>query len=114
ERRRSVMDTKTLISLSSNALYTAFILYLIATFFFGNTIRDRKNKGKKGVSGTIGLVITIVGFIAHLTYFITRWLAAGHAPLTNMFEYTTFFSMTLVLGFIIIYLIYRAGVLGVF
>lgn len=106
------MDTKTLISISGTALYTAFILYLAATFFFGATIRDKNQKDKKGFSGTVGIILTIAGFLSQLVYFITRWLASGHAPLSNMFEFVTFFGMTMVLGFIIIWFMYRLHVLG--
>lgn len=97
-------------------LFTAFILYLIATLFFGATIREKRNKeeNKKDVAGNIAITITILGFLAQLTYFITRWMASGHAPLGNMFEFVTFLGMAMVLGFIIIYFIYRIGFLGLF
>ncbi|SHF57806.1 c-type cytochrome biogenesis protein CcsB [Ornithinibacillus halophilus] len=104
-----------LLSFSSTMLYSAFILYLIATFFFGFTIRDnKKDRQEKSKAGTIGISITIVGFIAQLTYFITRWMASGHAPVSNLFEFMTFFGMTIVLAFIVIYFIYRLTVLGLF
>lgn len=104
-----------LVSLSGNMLFAAFILYLIATLFFGATIRDKTTKVKKqGVFGTIAITITILGFLAHLTYFITRWIASGHAPLGNMFEFMTFLGMAMVFGFIIIYFIYKLGFLGLF
>lgn len=104
-----------LVDVSSVMLYAAFILYLIATFFFGATIRDKRtNKSKKDVAGKIGITITVIGFLAQLTYFITRWIAGGHAPVSNMFEFTTFLGMALVLGFIIIYFIYGVGILGLF
>jgi cytochrome c-type biogenesis protein CcsB len=103
-----------LIDVSSFALYTAFVLYLIATFFFGATIKD-KNKGhKKGIAGTIGITLTIIGFISQLVYVITRWIASGHAPISNLFEFMTFFGMTMVFAFILIYFIYKLTVLGLF
>lgn len=106
---------ETLTSISSGALYTAFIIYLIATGFFGATIRDKRTTdGKSGITGTIAITLTIVGFIAQLVYFITRWIAGGHAPVSNMFEFVTFLGMSLVLAFIIIYFIYRLSVLGLF
>lgn len=108
------MNTKELIDISATALYIAFVLYLLATFFFGATIRDKQQKGKKGISGKIGIVITIVGFAAQIVYFITRWIASGHAPVSNMFEFVTFFGMTIVLGFIILWFIYKINVLGLF
>lgn len=90
-------------------------MYLVATLFFGATIRDKRSKrNKKEIAGKIGITITIIGFLAQLGYFITRWMASGHAPLGNMFEFVTFLGMAMVLGFIIIYFMYRIGFLGLF
>ncbi|MCL6587473.1 MAG: c-type cytochrome biogenesis protein CcsB [Anoxybacillus sp.] len=103
-----------MVQLSSTLLYIAFVLYLIGTFFFGGTIRDKKGSGRTNRWATFGIIITIFGFIAQLGYFITRWIAAGHAPVSNLFEFTTFFGMMLVAAFIVIYFIYKTPVLGVF
>jgi len=104
-----------LLSLSETMLYTAFVLYLIATVFFGATIKEKKDhQKKKGIAGTIGITITIVGFLAQITYFITRWIVSGHAPVSNLFEFMTFFGMALVFAFIVIYFIYKVGALGLF
>lgn len=105
-----------LVNISSSALYTAFVVYLIATFFFGATIKDKRttDTSKKGIAGTIAITLTIIGFIAQLVYFITRWIAGGHAPVTNMFEFVTFLGMSIVLAFIIIYFMYQLSVLGLF
>ncbi|WP_437177515.1 c-type cytochrome biogenesis protein CcsB [Heyndrickxia camelliae] len=106
-----------LLNISSNLLFVAFILYLIGTFFFGGAIRS-KSKKAEGASmnrwGLIGITISIVGFVCQLGYFILRWVVSGHAPVSNMFEFTTFFGMMLVAAFIIIFFIYRTAVLGVF
>lgn len=102
-----------LASISSNLLYAAFIIYLIATFFFGGTIRD-KEKGNSKIFGNIGIGLTILGFLTQIGYFITRWIASGHAPVSNLFEYTTFFGMMLVFAFIVLYFIYRLDLLGLF
>ena len=103
-------------NVSSIALYTAFIVYLFATLFFGASIRDKRtaDTSKKSIAGTIGITLTIVGFVAQLVYFITRWIAGGHAPVSNMFEFVTFLGMSLVLGFIIVYFYYDLHVLGLF
>lgn len=90
------------------------VLYLIATLFFGNTIRDKKSKEKQNKSGKIGFIITVLGFISHIVYFILRWIAGGHAPVSNMFEFVTFLGISVVLAFIILYLIYRIDILGLF
>lgn len=105
-----------LLSISSTALYTAFILYLIATFLFGFTIKDKRTDkhGGKSRIGNYAIGITILGFIAQIVYFIARWIASGHAPVSNMFEFTTFLGMCIVLAFIIIYFYYKLSFLGLF
>jgi cytochrome c-type biogenesis protein CcsB len=106
-----------LVTLSSNLLYIAFILYLIATLFFGGAIKAKKSDGEKQSTnawGKIAILLTIIGFISQVGYFITRWIAAGHAPVSNLFEFTTFFGMALVGAFIVIYFIYKTPLLGLF
>lgn len=106
-----------MVSLSGNLLYASFFLYLVATVFFAGAIRDKKGKQlEKGPNkwAKLAIVITIIGFIAQLGYFITRWIAAGHAPVSNLFEFTTFFGMSLVGAFIVIYMIYKTPMLGAF
>jgi len=106
-----------MVSLSSNLLYTAFVLYLVATLFFGGAIKDKRaNQSKSTLNrwSMVGISVTIIGFIAQLGYFITRWIAAGHAPVSNLFEFTTFFGMALVGAFIVIFFIYKTPLLGLF
>lgn len=105
-------------NLSSNLLFLAFILYLIATIFFGGAIKDKRTHQeeykKQNRWAKVAITITIIGFLAQLGYFITRWIAAGHAPVSNLFEFTTFFGMCIVGVFIGIYFIYKTSLLGLF
>ncbi|WP_050179665.1 c-type cytochrome biogenesis protein CcsB [Domibacillus robiginosus] len=103
-----------LASLSSSLLYTAFVLYLVATFFFGGAIRDKRSQSSVSGWAKVGFVVTIIGFITHVGYFITRWVAADHAPVSNLFEFIVAFGMMLVGAFILIYSIYRVSILGLF
>jgi len=103
-----------LTSLSSTMLYTAFAFYSIATVIFGITVTDKNKQKKKGKMGAVAISITITGLVAQLVYFITRWIAGGHAPVSNMFEFMTSLGMGIVISFIIIYFIYRLNVLGLF
>ncbi|MGX6442615.1 c-type cytochrome biogenesis protein CcsB [Neobacillus sp. K501] len=106
-----------MVTISSNLLYISFVLYLTATLFFGGAIKSKKDGNeKRGTNrwGKIAIFLTMIGFIAQLGYFITRWIAAGHAPVSNLFEFTTFFGMALVGAFIVIYFIYRTPLLGLF
>ncbi|ENQ3077720.1 c-type cytochrome biogenesis protein CcsB [Bacillus multifaciens] len=98
-----------MVEISSNFLFTAFVLYLIATLFFGGAIKE---KGRKWAN--IGITITILGFAAQSVYFVTRWIASGHAPVSNFFEFGTFFGMMMVGAFILIYFMYRTSILGLF
>lgn len=106
-----------MVSLSGNLLFASFILYLIATVFFAGSIKDKKGKLKeKGPNkwAKIAIFITIVGFVSQLGYFITRWIVAGHAPVSNMFEFGTFFALSLVGAFIVLYYMYKTPLLGAF
>lgn len=105
-----------LIKLSSNLLLVSFIAYFIATLFFGGAVKGAKSKATYSNSraGLIGIIATIVGFLAHLGYFIARWIASGYAPVSNMFEAVTALGMMLVLAFIILYFLYKTPSLGLF
>ena len=105
-----------LASLSSNLLLVSFIAYLVATLFFGGAVKGSNSEAsyKNNRWGKIGIIITVIGFLAHLGYFATRWIASGHAPLSNMFEFTTAFAMMLVGAFILLFYLYRTPSLGLF
>ena len=98
-----------MVQISSNFLFTAFILYLIATLFFGGAIKEKGHKW-----ANVGITITILGFIAQTVYFVTRWITSGHAPVSNFFEFGTFFGMMLVGAFIVMYFMYRVSIIGLF
>ncbi|UOQ85914.1 c-type cytochrome biogenesis protein CcsB [Gracilibacillus salinarum] len=103
-----------LLSLSSGLLYSAFVIYLIATVLFAATIRDKRKEKEFRFINKLAIGVTILGFVAQMGYFFTRWVASKHAPVSNMFEFVTFFGMMLVLAFIILYFIYRIDLLGLF
>jgi len=94
----------------------SIVLYLVATLFFGATVRDKHKHGKvkSTKAGKIGITLTIIGFATHIIYFILRWIASGHAPVSNMFEFVTFLGMSIVFAFIILYFIYKLDILGLF
>lgn len=106
----------TLVEISGNLLFFAFVCYLGATLLFGGAVKG--SKSESGASemrwGKLAIIVTILGFISNLGYFITRWIAAGHAPVSNLFEFTTAFGMMVVGAFILIYFIYKTPMLGLF
>ncbi len=105
-----------LAGLSSDLLLVSFIAYLIATAFFGGAVKGAKSVAtyKNNRWGKIAITITIIGFVTHLGYFITRWMASGHAPVSNMFEFMTAFGMMIVGAFILLFFLYRTPSLGLF
>ncbi|WP_096434816.1 c-type cytochrome biogenesis protein CcsB [Alteribacter populi] len=104
--------------LSSNLLLIAFFLYLLSTILFAVSITGRRFKDKEGNEknrlGLFGYTAAVLALVLAIGYFITRWIAGGHAPVSNMFEYTAFLGIMMSLGFVIIYPIYRSNVLGLF
>lgn len=101
---------------SGYLLTIAFVLYLVATLFFGASIRQKKAAEIKNSEkvANIGFVITIIGCLSQITSFILRWIVGGYAPVSNMYEFTTFFGLMFIVVFIILFFIYRISVLGMF
>ncbi|GIN84440.1 c-type cytochrome biogenesis protein CcsB [Heyndrickxia sporothermodurans] len=103
------MTAKALVDLSSTALYISFIIYLLAMIPFGLSIKSRKN-----IFSKIAVLMTMIGFIFQLVYFATRWYVAGHAPVSNLYEFMTFFGIMLVGSFLIFNFLYHQNVVGLF
>lgn len=103
------MDKDLILNISNISLYSAFILYLVAVVPFSFSVRSSKKRAEK-----MGVTLTIVGFVLQIIYFITRWIAAGHAPVSNMYEFLTMFGIMMVGGFLVIYSIYKTPVLALF
>ncbi|WP_427138860.1 c-type cytochrome biogenesis protein CcsB [Psychrobacillus psychrodurans] len=103
------MASTTLMNLSSTALYISFILYLIAILPFGLSI---KSKTKSFVYA--GISLTSLGFIFQIFYFISRWYVIGHAPVSNLYEFMTFFGIMLIASFLILFYMYRQSIIGLF
>ena len=103
------MSTQSLIELSSTSLYLSFLIYLIAILPWGLSVKSKRN-----IFSRVALLLTLLGFILQLIYFISRWYVSGHAPVSNLYEFMTFFGIMLVGSFFILYYIYRQSVMGLF
>lgn len=108
----------TTVEISSLLLLISFIVYTLGSIVFTVSVTGKKFKQKDGGDaakkmGYTGFILTIIGFLSQLGYFFFRWNADGHVPVSNLFEYTTFFSMMMIFAFIIIYLIYKNNGVGV-
>ncbi len=95
--------------LSRTALLLAFVLLLIAIIPFGLAIKSKKHR-----SAQIALILTGLAFSLQLIYFIARWKAVGHAPVSNMYEFMTFFSIMLIGAFLLMSTLYKQWSIGFF
>jgi ABC-type transport system involved in cytochrome c biogenesis permease subunit len=106
-------------SLSAQALLAAFVLYCAAFLLSVLAITGKRWSNRDPGEharrfGWIAFIVSAVGFACHVVYFFARWRAAGHIPTSNMYEFLTFLAMMIILAYIIVFLIYRLPVLGVF
>jgi cytochrome c-type biogenesis protein CcsB len=108
-----------LISLSSGSLFIAFFFYVFAAIAFFISLTGRKWRGSENPQahtlkwGKRGFVLTLIAFALHALFEILRWIAGGHAPTSNMFEFTSFLAFAIILAFLIIYRIYKLALLGI-
>jgi len=103
------LNQESLLSISSNALFIAFILLLIAIVPLGLAV-----KSKRKIFGKLGLLFTYIAFALQLVYFVVRWVAVDHAPVSNMYEFMTFFGIMLTGSYLIIHFLYKQIVVGLF
>lgn len=108
-----------LLDISSTFFMISFLIYCAAFILYGVAImgrnwrnRDPEKHTKKW--GKLAFVFSSLGLIAHFVYFITRWMGAGHTPVSNMFEFMSFLSMMIMVAFTVVYLIYKKTLLGLF
>ncbi len=71
-----------------------------------------KSKGK--MFGKLGILLTYAAFVLQLVYFVVRWVAVEHAPVSNMYEFMTFFGIMLTGSYLIIHFLYKQLVVGLF
>jgi len=108
-----------LYQISDLLLDIAFFLYVLSSVVFivamtGKNWAGRDPKQHEMRFGRIAYWMAVVGFIAQTGYVITRWVAGGHSPTSNMFEFMAFFDYCIILAYLIIYRIYKMTVIGAF
>lgn len=104
-----------MLSVSGYLLEGAFFVYLIATILSWVSFSTKKKEDNSSPKWQlVTILISIFGLILQIGYFITRWIAVDHIPVSNMFEFTTLFGMMLVFAYILLYFFYRTIILGLF
>jgi len=98
-----------MLSLSNGSLLISFLLLLLAIVPLGLAV---KSKGVYIAKG--GMMISYIAFLLQISYFVLRWIAVGHAPVSNMYEFMTFFGIMLHGAFLLLHILYKQTVLGLF
>ncbi|WP_054957155.1 c-type cytochrome biogenesis protein CcsB [Paenibacillus dakarensis] len=109
----------TLVDFSSDVFIVAFLLYCLSFSFYGVAIlgkRFRKTDPEVHVAkwGKIAFITSTIGLLCHLIYFFTRWAGSGHVPVSNMYEFMTFLSMAIMIAFLVLFILYKKSMLGLF
>jgi cytochrome c-type biogenesis protein CcsB len=78
--------------------WVALWCYLASTVGASVYAGTRKESLRRAV-----FAVTLVGFAANTAALVTRGVASGHPPVTNLFEYLSFFAWAIVLGFLVIW-----------
>jgi len=88
---------------------------LALTFYFAATIVSIAElfKGSK-ITSKIILFLAGTGFAIHTVTIVYRYIYAGHIPITNAHEATSFFSWCIVLIFFMLQFRYKIGLLSSF
>jgi cytochrome c-type biogenesis protein CcsB len=108
-----------LIDFSVTMFMFAFGFYIAAALLYAFSVTG-KRWGKSDPADHIsrwsryGYWTAVAGVTSHLIYFITRWIAQGHIPVSNLFEFMSFLGLAIMVAFIIIYRIYRLPLIGAF
>ncbi|TJY44609.1 c-type cytochrome biogenesis protein CcsB [Cohnella pontilimi] len=108
-----------MLDFSGGALIAALLIYSLSFVFFAIAVGGKKWSNREPAEhgrrwGWIAFGAALAGTAAHVTFFVTRWIAGGHIPTSNMYEFMTMLAMAVMLAFIVIYLIYRNILLGAF
>ncbi|MBU1628343.1 c-type cytochrome biogenesis protein CcsB, partial [bacterium] len=79
------------------------ILILSLIFYCASSIGYILNlKKNKDSIQKLSLYSTLIGFILHLTFFISRWIDAGFFPVSNLFESLSFFALLIAVFYILL------------
>ncbi|MCE5194048.1 MAG: c-type cytochrome biogenesis protein CcsB [Nitrospiraceae bacterium] len=93
--------------------YTSFEIALI--FYLAATIISALELFKSTkITSRLMFMSAVIGFAFHTINIISRYIDAGHIPISNFHEATSFFSWCTIFFFIILEIKYKVGLLGSF
>ncbi|ARU63138.1 c-type cytochrome biogenesis protein CcsB [Tumebacillus avium] len=93
------------------AYFISAILYVVGVT--GSKMRGT-TAGKANVWTKWGYILAVAGVLLQISAMITRGVSAGFTPVSNMFEYMSFWAFTIMLAFVVINFFYKVPGLGAF
>ncbi len=101
---------------STLMIYAAMAAYTVAMIAFAVDLSGARasGPGAKRRSAGIAMSTTLLGSVFHLVGVVTRGIAAGHVPWSNMYEFTISFTFVIVAVFLWLALGRDLRLLGVF
>jgi len=96
-----------------NTEYTIFYI-AIACYAGASILYFAYLLTKSKLVGDLATGITIIGLIANTITLVMRTVSTGHAPFTNMYEYSTSFAWGIILVYLFAEFKYKLKVLGAF
>ena len=85
------------------------VFYMLALVFYAVSTIFKKER-----LFLFARIILILGFHSHMVGIINRWAVAGRPPFSNMYESLIVFSWALILIYLIMEIIYKLKILGLF
>lgn len=84
------------IGFQQRRIYCIFFLYCAAFLLYGIAVMGKKWSNRDPQAhvarwGKRAFIASIVALAAHFVFFFTRWAGAGHIPVSNMYEFMTFY-----------------------
>src|ERR1041384_3577373 len=89
-------------------LFEAAFITLIVAFLFYLLFVWRRKQG----AGMTATMLTWIGAVFLVGAWVSRWVATGHAPDSNMYEYTVSFAMGTTVSYAVLERKFKARTLG--
>jgi cytochrome c-type biogenesis protein CcsB len=106
-----------LMTASSIFFGSTLVAYFISTILYVVGVTGRKMKlaaGRANLWTKWGYIAAVLGVIFQIVAMVTRGISAGFTPVSNMFEYMSFWAFTIMLAFVVINFFYKVPGLGAF
>jgi len=103
--------------LSETFFIVAFVSYIVATVLYVVGVtwgRKTAPDAKNNLFTRLGYIVMIIGVLSQTAAILARTIQTGHIPVSNMFEYMSFWAYTIMVAYVVINYFYKVPFLGAF